>query len=107
MQSDQSSTRVFLVAGEESGDRLGAALMEAVKAKTGGRVQFFGVGGTQMTAAGLSSLFPLDKTAIIGFNQILPRLRVYLRRIRETAAYAVAIKPDVLVIIDSPEFTHR
>jgi lipid-A-disaccharide synthase len=107
MRDDQSSVRVFLVAGEESGDRLGAALMEALKLKTHGAIEFFGVGGVQMARAGLKSLFPLDKTAIIGFGQILPRLQLYLRRIRETAASAVAAKPDVLVIIDSPEFTHR
>src|ERR1051325_2332226 len=107
MRDDRSSGRVFLVAGEESGDRLGAALMEALKLKTHGAIEFFGVGGAQMTSAGLKSLFPLDKTAITGFGQILPRLQLYLRRIRETAASAVAAKPDVLVIIDSPEFTHR
>lgn len=99
--------RVFLVAGEESGDRLGAPLMEALKAKTNGAIEFFGVGGTQMARSGLVSLFPPDKTAIIGFSQILPRLGVYLRRIRQAAASAVALKPDILVIIDSPEFTHR
>lgn len=107
MQDDPSSVRVFLVAGEESGDQLGAALMEALKAKTHGAIEFFGVGGAQMARSGLISLFPLDKTAIIGFSQILPRLRVYLRRIREAAASAIALKPQVLVIIDSPEFTHR
>ena len=104
---EQSPVRIFLVAGEESGDRLGAPLMDALKAQTGDRVQFFGVGGAQMAAAGLTSLFPLDKTAIIGFSQIVPRLRVYLRLIRQAAADVVAVKPDVLVIIDSPEFTHR
>jgi lipid-A-disaccharide synthase len=107
MPAGQSVVRVFLVAGEESGDRLGAPLMAALKAKTKGAVEFFGVGGAQMASAGLVSLFPLDKTAIIGFGQILPRLWAYLRRIRQAAASAVALKPDVLVIIDSPEFTHR
>src|SRR5689334_9033313 len=107
MPEDQSRLRVFLVAGEESGDRLGAALMEALKGKTNEAIEFSGVGGAQMAKAGLVSLFPLDKTAIIGFSQIVPRLRLYLRRIEQAAASAVAVKPNVLVIIDSPEFTHR
>ena len=107
MRKELSGVRVFLVAGEESGDRLGAALMQALQEKAGGQVEFLGVGGTQMTAGGLASLFPIDKTAIIGFNQIVPQLRAYLHHIRQTARTVVAAKPDVLVIIDSPELTHR
>jgi lipid-A-disaccharide synthase len=98
---------VFLVAGEESGDRLGAALMRALRQRCGRRVRFSGVGGTQMATEGLASLFPLGDLAIIGFAAIPARLPKILRRIRETADAAIAARPDVLVIIDSPEFTHR
>jgi lipid-A-disaccharide synthase len=98
---------VFLVAGEESGDRLGAALIQALRERTQGRVRFSGVGGAQMEALGVPSLFPLGDLAIIGFGAILARLPTMLRRIRATADAIVAAKPDVLVIIDSPEFTHR
>jgi len=97
---------IFLVAGEESGDRLGAALMRAIRVQTGGSAAFEGVGGAGMAAEGLRSPFAADEHAIIGFGIVraLPRI---LRRIRETAAHAVAVRPDVLVIIDSPDFTHR
>ena len=102
-----SGMHVFLVAGEESGDRLGAALMRALKQRCGGHVRFSGVGGAHMVAEGLASLFPLGDLAIIGFAAIPMRLRTIFRRIRETADAAIAAQPDVLVIIDSPEFTHR
>ena len=68
---------------------------------------FAGVGGDQMARAGLSSLFPLHDTAIMGFAAIPARLRGVLARIREAADAVVAARPDILVIIDSPEFTHR
>ncbi|MGI8527713.1 MAG: lipid-A-disaccharide synthase [Pseudolabrys sp.] len=98
---------VFLVAGEESGDRLGGALMRALTAHTQGKVQYQGVGGDAMARAGLNSLFSLAETAIVGFATIPRQLPAIMRRIRDTAAAAIAAKPDVLVIIDSPEFTHR
>ncbi|MCF8477196.1 MAG: lipid-A-disaccharide synthase, partial [Pseudolabrys sp.] len=98
---------VFMVAGEESGDRLGAALMAALKHATQGRVRFSGVGGTHMAEEGLASLFPLGDLAIIGFAAIARSLPKILRRINETADAAIAAQADLLVIIDSPEFTHR
>jgi lipid-A-disaccharide synthase len=104
---DARAPHIFLVAGEESGDRLGGALMAALKEQTQGRVRFSGVGGEQMAAQGLASLFPLGELAIMGFTAIPARLPKILRRIRETADAAIAAQPDVLVIIDSPEFTHR
>jgi len=102
-----SGLHVFLVVGEESGDRLGAALMRALKGQTGGFVRFSGVGGRHMAAEGLASLFPLGELAIMGFAAIPMRLTKIFARIRQTAAAVVAARPDVLVIIDSPEFTHR
>jgi lipid-A-disaccharide synthase len=95
------------VAGEVSGDRLGGPLMAALKDKAGGRARFSGVGGPEMAAQGLQSLFPIETTAIMGLAAIPARLATYLRRIRETADAVIAAKPNVLVIIDSPEFTHR
>jgi lipid-A-disaccharide synthase len=97
---------VFLVAGEESGDRLGAALIAAIKRRSQG-ARFSGVGGAHMADEGVHSLFPLGDLAIVGFAAIPARLPKILAHIREAADAVVAARPDVLVIIDSPEFTHR
>ena len=96
-----------MIATEESGDRLGAALMRALAARTNEQMSFAGVGGHEMERAGIRSLFPIDELAIIGIDAVIAKLPMILRRIRETAAAVTAAKPDVLVIIDSPDFTHR
>lgn len=101
------SPHIFLVAGEESGDRLGAALISAIRDRTQGKAHFSCVGGAHMAAEGVPSLFPLGDLAIVGFSSIPSMLSKILRRIREAADAVIAAKPDVLVIIDSPEFTHR
>ena len=99
-------TNIFIVAGEESGDQLGFKLMRALRDKAPG-VQFSGVGGKAMTREGLTSLFALDDIAVMGFLPVFARLPLLLKRISQTAEAIVAQKPDVLVIIDSPDFTHR
>jgi len=105
--SRASTPEVFLVAGEESGDRLGAALMRALRERTAGRVRFAGVGGREMAEEGLTSLFSIDDLAIIGFSAIPRRIPHVLRRIRLAARTVIARRPDVLVVIDSPDFTLR
>jgi lipid-A-disaccharide synthase len=99
--------RIFVIAGEESGDRLGASLMVAVKALAPGPVTFCGIGGHAMAEEGLDSLFPLHDISINGVSAIPARLPQILRRIREAADAVIAAEPDLLVIIDSPDFTHR
>jgi len=96
---------VFLVAGEESGDRLGAALMRALRERTGGQVRFVGVGGREMAAEGVASLYPIEDLPIIGFSAIPRRLPKILRLMRLTVKAVVAKRPHVLVVIDSPGFT--
>ena len=98
--------RLFIVAGEHSGDALGAKLMAALNARRRGRVRYVGVGGTQMAEQGLVSQFPIEDVAVMGVGAILARLPKILRRVYGTAAAAVVADPDALVIIDSPEFTH-
>jgi len=104
---ERAALHVYLVAGEESGDQLGAALMRALSARTQGQVAFSGVGGEHMAAEGLRSLFPLNEMAHMGLTGILSIIVAALRRIRQTADAAIAAKPDALVIIDSPDFTRR
>ncbi len=98
---------IYIVAAEESGDALGASLARALVAQGGAAVRLSGVGGRAMAAAGIASPFPIEELSIIGLNAIPRRLPTILRRIRETAAAIVAARPDALVIIDSPDFTHR
>lgn len=105
--SSTQGPHVFLVAGEESGDRLGAALIGALRARAQGRIRFSAVGGPHMAGEGVPSRFPLGDLAIVGFSTIPAKLPTILRRIRETADAVVAARPDVLVIVDSPDFTHR
>ena len=97
---------IYFVAAEESGDALGAALARALMA-SGGALNLAGVGGRAMAAAGIASPFPIDDLAIIGVSAIPRRLPMILRRIRETADAIIAARPDAVVIIDSPDFTHR
>jgi lipid-A-disaccharide synthase len=103
----RSGMSIFLIAGEESGDHLGASLMAAIEDLALCPVTFAGVGGSAMAERGLHSLFPLDELAVNGFSAIPARLPLILRRIREAADAVIAAKPDALVIIDSPDFTHR
>lgn len=95
--------RAFLVAGEASGDALGAALMEGLEALAPG-VRFEGVGGPAMEARGLASLFPMHELSVMGLAEILPRYLALRRRMLQTVDAVLAAAPDVLVTIDSPAF---
>ena len=99
-------TTIHLVAGEESGDILGAALMRALRAVRP-EIRFAGVGGRNMAREGIVSPFPIEDLSIVGIGAIAGKLPLILSRIRETARAVVAGRPDALVIIDSPDFTHR
>lgn len=103
----ESIPRIALIAGEPSGDVLGARLIEALKQMTGGAVQVEGIGGEQMTKAGLASRIPLSELGHMGIFELLPHLPNLLRRIGETADWLRKSPPDLLVTIDSPGFTMR
>lgn len=98
---------IFLVAGEPSGDQLGARLMAEIKTETNGHVRFAGVGGERMQAEGLDSLFPMSDLSVMGLAEVLPHLARILRRMRQTVAAARAAQPSAVVTIDSPSFTLR
>ncbi len=97
----------MLVCGEPSGDALGAQLMAGLKALAGDRIRFSGVGGLAMAREGLTSLYSLDATAVMGLREVVPAIPKILARVRQAVDYAVKTKPDVVVVIDSPDFTHR
>ncbi|MFV0280344.1 MAG: lipid-A-disaccharide synthase [Rhodoblastus sp.] len=98
--------RICLVAGEKSGDLLGAKLRAGLR-RLAPDAHVEGLGGDAMAGEGLVSLFPLEEIAVMGFVSVAARLPQLLARIEETARAIVAARPDVLVLIDSPDFTHR
>jgi lipid-A-disaccharide synthase len=106
LAAQERDLRLFLIAGEHSGDVLGGKLMETLNAGRRWRIRYLGVGGPRMEAQGLVSQFPLEEVAVMGLGAILTRLPLLLRRIAGTARSAIAAEPNAVVIIDSPEFTH-
>lgn len=105
--SEKLPLKIAVVAGEESGDLLGADLVDALRNKTDRLISLVGVGGTHLQQRGLQSLFDPDEIALMGVGAVLARLPKLIMRIRQTAKAIVAAKPDCLLIIDSPDFTHR
>ena len=99
--------KIYLIAGEPSGDALGARFMKAMKKKTSGNVEFFGVGGETMEAEGLNSLFDISDLAVMGIAEVIPSIPKVLRHIKETVNDIVKIKPDVVITIDSWSFGCR
>ncbi|MGP1395817.1 MAG: lipid-A-disaccharide synthase [Inquilinaceae bacterium] len=98
---------IFIVAGEPSGDLLGARIMAALRRQAVSGIRFRGIGGPRMEAEGLVSLFPMTELSVMGVAELLPRLRGLLRRIRQTVAAAGTPKPDAVLTIDSPAFSFR
>ncbi|HEX3952505.1 MAG TPA: lipid-A-disaccharide synthase [Stellaceae bacterium] len=98
---------LFIVTGEPSGDTLGAALIAALRERTGGRLRIAGIGGEQMAAQGLQSLVPLSDLAVAGVAEVLPRVPLILRRVRETVTAIRTMRPDAVVTIDSSGFSWR
>ena len=100
--------KLFLVAGEHSGDALGAKLMESLKTSCGNReISFAGLGGEAMQREGLKTLFSIDEVAVMGITSIFARLPNLIKRGFELVDEVIDVKPDALIIIDSPELTHR
>jgi lipid-A-disaccharide synthase len=97
--------RIFLLAGEPSGDMLGSRLMDALRAIGGDRFEFQGVGGPRMSKRGLVSLFPMDELSVIGITEIIPHVPNLLRRLGQIVRQVRRWQPDAVVTIDSPGFT--
>jgi lipid-A-disaccharide synthase len=97
--------RVALAIGEESGDQLGAGLIDAIRRRRPD-VTFFGLAGERMTARGMASIFPIGGVAVMGLGSVLVHLPRIIRRVHQTVEAVLRAEPDVLVIIDSPDLTH-
>lgn len=98
---------ICIITGEPSGDLLGARLMAALKDRVGSRVRFMGVGGESMAAEGLDTLVNQSDLAVMGFLEVVPRIPLVLRRVREVTAAIATRRPAVVVTIDSWGFTKR
>ena len=103
----QPTPFLFIIAGEPSGDLLGAALIAALRERTAGRLRIAGIGGEAMAEEGITSLVPLADLAVAGVAEVLPRAPLILRRVHETAAAIRALKPDAVITIDSSGFSWR
>jgi lipid-A-disaccharide synthase len=103
----QDSPLLFLVAGEPSGDLIGARLMAALRRLSGGRARFAGVGGERMIAEGLIALFPMSDLSVMGFSAVARRAPLLYRRLHQTVADVQHLRPDALITIDSPGFNVR
>ncbi|QQG35345.1 MAG: lipid-A-disaccharide synthase [Micavibrio aeruginosavorus] len=97
----------YLIAGEASGDMLGARLMQALQQSGGQRAGFYGVGGSAMKGHGLKSLFPMEDLSVMGVAEVLPRLPLILSRIRQTVDDVIKKNPGLVITIDSPDFSFR
>lgn len=105
--SGKRPLKIGIVAGEESGDLLGADIVAALKSLSGRDVQLVGIGGRHLEAHGLRSLFPASDIALMGFSAVFRDLPRLMRRIGGTARAIAAETPDCLVTIDNPDFTLR
>ena len=99
--------KIAVIAGEVSGDLLGADLIAALKVRHGGPIELVGVGGDALERQGLRPLFDFSELSVMGLTQVLSRLPRFIRLIGLTAKAIIAEKPDLLLIVDSPDFTHR
>lgn len=103
----ENTLKIFMVVGEESGDQLGAKLMDGLAKKAGQPIRYSGTAGHRMEARGATSIFPLEDIAVMGLSAVLARLPTIVRRVYQTVAAAESFQPDVVVLIDSPDFTHQ
>lgn len=99
--------KIAIIAGEESGDLLGADLISALARKTGRNIRLIGIGGSHLEALGLKSLFNPDDISLMGLGAVLTKIPLLVSHIYKLSRFIVDEKPDCLIVIDSPDFTHR
>ena len=99
--------KVAIIAGEHSGDQLAAGLVRELNSRVSEPIELVGVGGPALQAQGLNSLFDYSELSLIGFTAVLSKLPKLIWRISQAARAIIDAKPDCLIIVDSPDFTHR
>lgn len=102
-----NQNKIYIIAGEPSGDVLGGKLLKALKSKADKPLAIHGIGGEQMQCQGLESLFPMSELSIMGFVELIPHIPKILKRIDQTVADILAKKPEMVITIDSPGFCFR
>jgi lipid-A-disaccharide synthase len=106
MLENQQKIKIFIIAGEPSGDVLGGKLMAEIKQQSD-IVEFVGVGGCKMQEQGLQSIFPMDDLSLMGFAEVVPHIPKLLKRINQTVAAIIESKANMVITIDSPDFCFR
>lgn len=102
-----SAKKIYIIAGEASGDNIGAKLITQLKNISKFPLEFYGVGGKKMQEVGLQSLFPMEEISIIGFIEAIPHIPNIFRRLKQTFEDIKKIQPDCIITIDSPGFNKR
>ena len=99
--------KIFIIAGEDSGDKLGSAIIHSLREKLDKPPSFVGIGGTAMTNHGLNSIFLMSELSVMGFVEIAYNYKNLKKRLDQTVSAILDEKPDILLTIDSPEFCFR
>lgn len=107
LASNDAELRVFIVAGEVSGDTIGSRVMSSLRKLSPLPVRFAGVGGKMMSTQGLNSLFPMEDIAVMGIWELLPYLNQFRVRLKQTIEAALSFKPHVVLTVDSKGFSFR
>lgn len=107
MKIRDKQLKIAIIAGEESGDLLGADLVRALTARSGRAVELIGVGGSHLESLGLKSLIDPNDIALMGLGEVIAKIPRLLKQIGFLSRYICGQKPDCLIVIDSPDFTHR
>lgn len=108
MENTAGRKKIFIIAGEASGDLLGSKIMKSLKNNNKGvSIDFVGIGGEKMEKEGLKSIFPMHDLSLMGFFEVLPKIFHLLKRINQTVKEIINQKPDLILTIDSPDFCFK
>ena len=99
--------KIFIIAGEDSGDKLGSSVIDGLRDTLDVSPNFVGIGGAEMKSRGLTSIFPMSELSVMGFIEIVSHYKNLKKRLNQTVSAILDEKPDILLTIDAPEFCFR